>query len=115
MYCYAGTGSLSSVNKIVHPKSFLKSMFVCLFVLFAWMVGWLVGGCTVMRAQAPLGLDLHKSLQQPGIAGAGRGERIIHKAGESFLLFAEVEKTCRGRKAIIAISRPAGASEKYSH
>ena len=73
------------------------------------------GGCTVMRAQAPLGLDLHKSLQQPGIAGAGRGERIIHKAAGSFLLFAEVEKTCRGRKAIIAISRPAGASEKYSH
>ena len=86
-----------------------------MFVLFAWMVGWLVGGCTVMRAQAPLGLDLHKSLQQPGIAGAGRGERIIHKADESFLIFAEVEKTCRGRKAIIAISRLAGASEKYSH
>ena len=34
------------------------------------------GGCTVMRAQGPLGQDLHKSLQQPGIAGGGgRGVR----------------------------------------
>ena len=28
-----------------------------------------------MRAQGPLGQDLHKSLQQPGIAGGGRGAR----------------------------------------
>ena len=43
------------------------------------------GGCTVMRAQGPRGPDLHKSLQQPGIAEEGEGgERIIHKAAGSF-------------------------------